>query len=182
MAGFFRHIAETTNFLRVSTIAVALVSSGVCAFAQTTSAPLTGKASPQANSAAQGNDNSPQPNGATQGSDGKVSAQPANPRINTTEIVNRLDQELGIDLQATTGGWQRELDRLESDLGRQRLGYSQLNDFVTNYSEFALKLSRPGVGCSHGLRPTRRSWMCLALHRPRVSHPNPSKQRLPAPN
>jgi small-conductance mechanosensitive channel len=86
----------------------------VCAFAQTTSTPLTGKASPQSNGA---------------GSDSKALAQPANPRINTTEIVNRLDQELGIDLQATTGSWQRELDRVESDLGQQRLRYSELNEF-----------------------------------------------------
>jgi small-conductance mechanosensitive channel len=128
MAGFFRHIAGTTNFLRVFTIAVALVSSGVCAFAQTASTPLTGNGSPQGKGAAQGSDNS-QPNGAAQGTDSKASAQPTNPKINTTEIVNRLDQELGIDLQATTGGWQRELDRLESDLGRQRLAYSELNDF-----------------------------------------------------
>jgi potassium-dependent mechanosensitive channel len=128
MAGLFGHVARTANFLGLSAIAVTLLASSACAFAQPVSTPFTGKASPQANSAAQGSDNS-QPNSATQGSDSKAAAQPANPRINTTEIVNRLDQELRIDLQATTGGWQRELDRLESDLGRQRLAYSELNDF-----------------------------------------------------
>jgi potassium-dependent mechanosensitive channel len=116
MAGLFRHFARTASFLGVSAIAVTLLAGVVCAFAQATSTPLTGKASPQAN-------------GAAQASDSKASAQPANPRINTTEIVNRLDQELGIDLQATTGGWQRELDRVESDLGQQRLRYSELNEF-----------------------------------------------------
>ena len=116
MAGLFRPIARTANFLGLSAIVVTLLASGVCAFAQTTSTPLSGKVSPQAD-------------GATLGSDSKASAQPADPRINTTEIVNRLDQELGIDLQATTGGWQRELDRLESELGRQRLRYSELNEF-----------------------------------------------------
>ena len=114
MAGLFRHIARTAKFLGLSALAVTLLASGVCA--QTGSAPLTGKVSPQANTA-------------THGSDTKASAQPADPRINTTEIGNRLDQELGIDLQTTTGGWQRELDRLESELGRQRLRYSELNEF-----------------------------------------------------
>jgi len=114
MAGLFRHIARTANFLGLSALAVTLLASGVCA--QTGSTPLTGRVSPQANTA-------------THGSDTKASAQPADPRINTTEIVNRLDQELGIDLQTTTGGWQRELDRLESELGRQRLRYSELNEF-----------------------------------------------------
>ena len=114
MAGLFRHIARTANFLGLSALAVTLLASGVCA--QTGSTPLTGKVSPQANTA-------------THGSDTKASVQPADPRINTTEIVNRLDQELGIDLQTTTGGWQRELDRLESELGRQRLRYSELNEF-----------------------------------------------------
>jgi potassium-dependent mechanosensitive channel len=125
----FRHIAPTANFFRLFAIIVTLLTSGVSAFAQTTSTPLTGKASPQANSTAERGDNSPKPNSATGDSAGRPSAKPANPRINTTEIVNRLDQELGIDLQATTGSWQRELDRLESDLGRQRQGYSELNEF-----------------------------------------------------
>jgi small-conductance mechanosensitive channel len=114
MAGLFRHIALTANFLGLSALAVTLLASGVSA--QTSSMPLTGKVSPQANTA-------------THGSDTKASAQPTDPRINTTEIVNRLDQELGIDLQTTTGAWQRELDRLDSELGRQRLRYSELNEF-----------------------------------------------------
>src|SRR6516162_9436358 len=128
MGGLFRRIARTANFLRLSTIAVTLLTGGVWAFAQTASTPLTGNDSPQANGTAQGSDNS-QPNSAAKGNDSKASAQPANPRIKTTEIVNRLNQELGIDLQATTGGWQRELDRVESDLGQQRLRYSELNEF-----------------------------------------------------
>jgi potassium-dependent mechanosensitive channel len=116
MVGSFRHSALTANFLGLSAIVVTLLASGVCAFAQVGTTPPAGKASPQASSAS--------PRG-----DSTALAQPADPRINTTEIVNRLDQELGIDLQATTGGWQRELDRLESELGRQRLRYSELNEF-----------------------------------------------------
>jgi len=109
MAGLFRHITRTASFLGLSALAVTLLTSGVCA--QTGSTPLTGKVSPQANS------------------DHKASAQSADPRINTAEIVNRLDQELGINLQATTTGWQRELDRIQTELGRPRLRYSELNEF-----------------------------------------------------
>jgi len=114
MAGLFRHIARTANFLGLSALAVTLLASGVCA--QTGSTPLTGKVSPKANTA-------------THASDTKASAQPVDPRINTTEIANRLDQELGIDLQATTTGWQRELDQIQTELGRPRLRYSELNEF-----------------------------------------------------
>ena len=92
MAGLFRHFARTANFLGLSALAATLLASGVCA--QTASTPLNGKVSPQANTA-------------THASDSKTSAQSADPRINTAEIANRLDQELGINLQATTTGWQR---------------------------------------------------------------------------
>src|SRR5690242_17177730 len=116
MAGLFRHIARTANFLGFSALALTLLASGVCA--QTGSTPLSGKVSPQ-----------PQANSAPHGSDTKASAQSADPRINTAEIANRLDQELGIDLQATTTSWQRELDQIQTDLGRPRLRYSELNEF-----------------------------------------------------
>ena len=116
MAGLFRHIPRTANFLGLSALAVTLLASGVCA--QTGSTPLSGKVSPQ-----------PQANSAQHGSDSKASAQQADPRINTAEITNRLDQELGINLQATTTGWQRELDQIQTELGRPRLRYSELNEF-----------------------------------------------------
>jgi len=103
MAGLSRHIARTGNFFRLAALAVTLLGSGVCALAQTNSTPPTAKGPPAANTAAHG------------------SEAAVDPRIDTTEIVNRLDQELGIDLKATTGGWQHELDRLESELGRQPL-------------------------------------------------------------
>src|SRR6516225_9847269 len=115
MAGLFRHIARTVNFLGWSALAVTLLASGPSVFAQTGSTPLTGRVSPQANSA-------------PRGSDSKATAQPADPRVNTTEIANRLAQELGIDLQATTAGWPRELDQIQSELGRPRLRYSELNE------------------------------------------------------
>jgi potassium-dependent mechanosensitive channel len=142
MAGLFRHIARTANFLGLSALAVTLLASGVCAFAQTGSTSLTGKVSPKANTA-------------THASDTKASAQPVDPRINTTEIVNRLDQELGIDLQATTTGWQRELDQIQTDLGRPRLRYSELNEFRDRL-QAAPRLRMPGAGFSHGSRLTKR--------------------------
>src|SRR5215472_17096676 len=119
MAGSFRHIARiarTANFLGLSALAVTLLASGVCA--QTGSTSLGGKVSPQ-----------PQANSTAHASDSKTSAQQADPRINTAEIANRLDQELGINLQATTTGWQRELDQIQTELGRPRLRYSELNEF-----------------------------------------------------
>jgi small-conductance mechanosensitive channel len=116
MADLFRHIARTANFLRLSALAVTLLASGVCA--QTGSAPVSGKVSPK-----------PQENSAPHGSDSKAAAQSVDPRINTAEIANRLDQELGINLPATTTGWQRELDQIQTELGRPRLRYSELNDF-----------------------------------------------------
>src|SRR5215472_1830159 len=119
MAGSFRHIARiarTANFLGLSALAVTLLASGVCA--QTGSTSLGGKVSPQ-----------PQANSTAHASDSKTSAQQADPRINTAEIANRLDQELGINLQATTAGWQRELDQIQTELGRPRLRYRELNEF-----------------------------------------------------
>jgi potassium-dependent mechanosensitive channel len=114
MAGLFQRIVRTVNFLGLSALAVTLLASGVCA--QTRSTTQSEKVSPQANTAAHA-------------SDTKTSAQPADPRIDTTEIAGRLDRELGIDLQATTTGWQRELDQIQTDLGRPRLRYSELNEF-----------------------------------------------------
>src|SRR6516162_812175 len=114
MAGLFRRTVRTVNFLGLSALAVTLLASGVCA--QTRSTTLSEKGSPQAITA-------------THASDTGASAQPADARINTTEIASRLDRELGFDLQATTTGWQRELDQVQTDLGRPRLRYLELNEF-----------------------------------------------------
>ena len=114
MAGLFRRTVRTVNFLGLSALAVTLLASGVCA--QTRSTTPSEKGSPQAITA-------------THASDTGASAQPADARINTTEIASRLDRELGIDLQATTTGWQRELDQIQTDLGRPRLRYLELNEF-----------------------------------------------------
>ena len=113
MASLTRQITCTAIFLILSGGFATLMASGP-ALAQTNAAPPL--ASPRANSAIDSRDS-------------KAPVPPTEVSINKTEIVNRLDQELGIDLQATTGSWQRELDRVESDLGHRRLRYSELNEF-----------------------------------------------------
>lgn len=114
MASLFRQITRTANFHVLSGIVLILLASGSGSFAQVASTPPSLKVSPHANSA-------------TNVSDGKAS--PVDPRINTTEIVNRVNQDLGLDLEAMITSWQRELDQLESELSRPHLRYSELNGF-----------------------------------------------------
>src|SRR5690349_3120346 len=56
---------------------------------------------------------------------------PATPdaSISTGAITEHLNQELGLDLNARIGAWPQHLDRLESDLGRPHLRYSELNAY-----------------------------------------------------
>ena len=61
--------------------------------------------------------------------DNKATVQGADSQINTVEIAQRVNQELGINLETTTAGWKRELDCLEGNLARPRLRYSDLNRF-----------------------------------------------------
>jgi potassium-dependent mechanosensitive channel len=56
-------------------------------------------------------------------------AKPSGPQVNTAEIVARANKSVGVDIQKRITDWQQELSRLESDLQKPRLGYSQLNDF-----------------------------------------------------
>jgi small-conductance mechanosensitive channel len=95
---------------------LAMVLAGVSAFAQAPkAAPSAEKTAPNGTPAAAG--------------DAKGAAQPAEPQINTKEIVDRLNEELGIDLPATIAGWQHQLNQTESDLSRPQLRYSDLNQF-----------------------------------------------------
>ena len=59
----------------------------------------------------------------------KAAVARPDPQIDTANIVKRLNEELGINLEATTTGWQQALDRLEGDLGRSRHRYSDLNQY-----------------------------------------------------
>jgi potassium-dependent mechanosensitive channel len=116
MAAFSRKIA--CNFVMAVAFLAAAFASSASAFAQTS------KAAPSAAK--------PAASSAPAASDAKSAVPPAGPQINTKEIVSRLNQELGIDLQATTAGWQHELDQVESDLGHPRLRYSDLNQYRDN--------------------------------------------------
>ena len=58
-------------------------------------------------------------------------AQPAKQpaaSLNTAEIVTRANKSVGVDIAKSITGWQQELSRLESDLQKPRLSYSELND------------------------------------------------------
>ena len=55
--------------------------------------------------------------------------KPSGPQINTAEIVARANKTVGVDIQKRITAWQQGLSRLESDLQKPRLRYSELNDF-----------------------------------------------------
>src|SRR5689334_9491159 len=110
MANLFRHMTRTAYGLALAAVVLSLLASAPCALAQS-AAPAQDKAR------------------AANPSDGKAAAPAPDIRINTAEVTKRVDQELGIDLQATIADWQRQLDLLEKDLSRPRLRYSELNQF-----------------------------------------------------
>ncbi len=112
MANLFRHMTRTTHCLALTALALSLLASAPCALAQ--------NAAPA---------HSQDKAGAANPDDGKAAAQTPDSRINAADVAKRVDQELGIDLQATTAGWQQRLDLLEKELSRPRLRYSELNEF-----------------------------------------------------
>ena len=112
MANLFRHMTRTAYGLALAAVALSLLASAPCALAQSAApAPAPDKAR------------------ATNPGDGKAGAPAPDSRINSAEVAKRVDQELGIDLQATIADWQRQLDLLEKELSRPRLRYSELNEF-----------------------------------------------------
>jgi small-conductance mechanosensitive channel len=58
----------------------------------------------------------------------KASAAP-DASVDTGAITKDLNQEVGLDLNAKIAAWSQQLDRLESDLRRPRLPYSELNAY-----------------------------------------------------
>ena len=115
MGALLRRIARTCILLMAAVILAIGLAGSWCAFAQ----------SPKAALAAE----KPAASGTPAAENLTRAAEAANPAINTKDIVNRLNQELGIDLQATIAGWQHALDQMESDLGRKSLRYSDLNQY-----------------------------------------------------
>jgi potassium-dependent mechanosensitive channel len=73
------------------------------------------------------NSTSPTPSAAPQAPAAQPPARSAAPQVNTAEITRRANQEVGFDIEATITGWQRDLDRLESNLRRPSLRYAELN-------------------------------------------------------
>ncbi|MFL6795955.1 MAG: mechanosensitive ion channel family protein [Xanthobacteraceae bacterium] len=49
-------------------------------------------------------------------------------QIDTIEITARANRDVGQDIQAAAKGWQGKLDRLEGEIQKQRLRYSELNN------------------------------------------------------
>ncbi len=78
---------------------------------------------PPASSGAAASTHAPQAESAP----GAAAESPA-PQIDTAEITRRANEEVGVDIQATTAGWQRELDRVDADSRRPRLRYAELNN------------------------------------------------------
>ena len=113
MANLFRHMTRAGHCLALSAVVLILLASASCALAQSAAAPTAAQ----------------DKTGATTRNDGKSAAAAPDSRINAAEVTKRVDQELGIDLQATTADWQRQLDLVEKELSRPRLRYSELNEF-----------------------------------------------------
>ena len=112
MVTLFRHMTRAAYCLALSAVTLTLLASAPCALAQS-AAPVPSQDKARA----------------TNPGDGKAAARTPDSRINSAEVAKRVDQELGIDLQATTADWQRQLDLLEKELSHPRLRYSELNEF-----------------------------------------------------
>ena len=54
-------------------------------------------------------------------------AAPADPHIDKAQIAQRLNRELDFNLETTTTGWQHALDRVDGELARPHLRYTELN-------------------------------------------------------
>jgi potassium-dependent mechanosensitive channel len=54
-------------------------------------------------------------------------APPTAPAVDTAAMTRRTNQEMGVDIDSTIKGWQRELDGLENGLHHQGVRYAQLN-------------------------------------------------------
>jgi potassium-dependent mechanosensitive channel len=119
----FRQVARMRNAFVIFAIAAAWLVAGQYACAQpadsgqpaATGVPHSPGGPNTANSADKAND--------------KAAASATAPHVDTAGVVKRLNQELGFDLDGTTAGWKRDLDRLESDLARPHQRYSDLNRY-----------------------------------------------------
>ncbi len=72
---------------------------------------------------------SPAPQGQQPAAAAAQPAKPAAPKIDTAEITKRVNESVGVDVQALIKGWQKELDRIEEALRKPNLSYSDLNGY-----------------------------------------------------
>lgn len=101
-------------------IAVVAAAAGPCAFAQSvTPAPAPAPVAAPASAATKAGKSAP---------------------VNAAQIVKRLNHDLGLDLNATTAAWQRDLNRVQGDLHRPGLQYSQLNGLRTDLQQVRAKV------------------------------------------
>ncbi len=110
-------------------------------------------------------------------------AGPAGPQINIAEITARANRDVGVNIETTINGWQHELDRLESDLRRPRLRYSELNDFRdelqrvrAGIEDFSNRLAVPDSP------PQRISSICSGRRQPLANHQSQTKLPSIGPN
>ena len=109
-------IARVQDITRVLLAVLLLGAAGAAAQTTQSSAQPDASAAPQSASTA-----TPQ-----------TDARPANtagPQIDKAEITARANRDVGVNIETTIAGWQRELERLENDLREPRLRYSELNGF-----------------------------------------------------
>ena len=105
-----QRIARTAYVFLLLELAIVAGAAGHGALAQSAASPHT-PAPPPAN-AAPGN---PAP------------TSPAEPQIDKAKIAERLNRDLGFDLESTTTRWPHALDGVDGELARQRLRYTELN-------------------------------------------------------
>src|SRR5438552_13187721 len=107
------------RFQAIARALLSFLSLGVAVAAVAAGPPVLANPAPPAPIA------SPQPSSAPSA---QAPAPSSSPQVDTAEITRRAYRELGVDIDATIAGWQSELDRVESDLRRPRLRYTELNE------------------------------------------------------
>jgi hypothetical protein len=109
-------------------------------------------------------------------------AAPADPHIDKAQIAQRLNRELDFTLETTTTGWQHALDRVDGELARPHLRYTELNRLRDELQSFAPRLPIAGAKSSRGWTPIAIRSSCSEPRPPRERHRSPSRRLAIAPN
>ena len=102
------------------------------------------------------------------------SRQVRGPQINTAEITARANQSVGVSIQTTIAGWQRELDRLESDLQKPHLRYSELNGLRDELQRVRAGIEDFWNRLEPPLAAVKAQVDLLGRRRPLVNHQSPN--------